>query len=467
MKRFVDRKGDLATLEEQFASEEASLVVLYGRRRVGKTALITKFLQNKKGVYFLATEESEEQNRLAFQRQVAAVTGDTLLTNASIDSWEPLFDRLTQGPERIVLALDEFQYLGKANVAFPSVFQHIWDTLLSKRNVMVILCGSLISLMVSQTLAYDSPLYGRRTAQIRMVQIPFKYYADFFDHSLSRRSLVGRYSVTGGVPKYIERFADRKEIFRAIEDNVLSRNSFLFDEPNFLLSKEVGEVGSYFSIIRAIAAGNRRSGEIAASMNVKQTSLTKYLKVLESLDILQRDVPATEAHPEKSKRGFYRIKDNYLRFWFRFVFPNLGLLETGHQDVVLEQIRQNFIDGHVSYVYEAVCRDRIWDLAAEDEFPFMPSRVGAWWGTRDIEIDLLALNDVGDRVAFGECKFWRSPVGVNVLDDLEDKARRAQQSSGFGPYKDAEALFVIFSISGFTESLKKKAAERSDVLLFD
>ena len=335
---FVDRTEELAALEEQFADHQAAMVVIYGRRRIGKTALITEFVRDKRALYFLATEESEEQNRAAFQKQVAAFTGDELLGQVSVDNWDVLFDRLTSDGERLVVALDEFQYLGKANPAFPSVFQRIWDTMLSKRNVMVILCGSLISLMESQVLSYSSPLYGRRTAQVRMKQIPFRFYRDFFSKEIGRRELVELYSVTGGVPKYIESFRGVDDVYRGIEKSVLNSSSYLYDEPNFLLSKEVSEVGTYFSILKAVAAGNRKSGEIAAALNVRQTGLSKYLKVLERLDVLERVVPVTEENPEKSKKGLYRIKDNYLRFWFRFVFPQMGLLETGRR--AEEQLRR-------------------------------------------------------------------------------------------------------------------------------
>ena len=329
MRPFIDRTEDLATLEEQYLDSGPSFVVVYGRRRVGKTALITEFLKDKRGLYFLATEESEEQNRLAFQRLVADFTGDVLLSQLAADSWDILFDRLTQGDERIVIALDEFQYLGKANPAFPSVFQRIWDTVLSRRNVMVILCGSLVSLMESQVLSYGSPLYGRRTAQIRMKQIPFRFYGGFFSGGLDRRTLVELYSVTGGVPKYIESVKDVSDVYRAIEKHVLNPNSYLFDEPNFLLSKEVSEVGTYFSIMKAVAAGKRRAGEIAAALGAKQTSLSKYLKVLERLDVLERVVPITEFNPEKSKRGLYRIKDNLPAVLVSVHLPQPGIAGNG------------------------------------------------------------------------------------------------------------------------------------------
>lgn len=465
METFVDRVEDMATLEEQFASRQAAMVVIYGRRRVGKTALIAEFMRKKRGLYFLATEESEEQNRAAFQRQVAAFLDDDLLAQAPVDNWDILFDRLTKTDERLIIALDEFQYLGKANHAFPSVFQRIWDTMLGKRNVMVILCGSLISLMESQVLSYSSPLYGRRTAQIRMKQIPFRFYGDFFPEEAAYRDLVERYSVTGGVPKYIESFRSVQDIYRDIAKSVLNSNSYLYDEPNFLLSKEVSEVGTYFSILRAVAMGNRKSGDIAAALNVKQTGLSKYLKVLEQLDVLERVVPVTELNPQKSKKGLYRIKDNYLRFWFRFVFPQMGLLETGHGEEALKAIRRNFIDGQVAYVYEDVCRDRLWDLGAQGVIPFMPNRVGAWWGARDVELDAVALSTEEGRVLFGECKFWTKPVGVGVLEHLEKQAQRALDDPAFGPYRSAPT-FAVFSIGGFTDELRALADAREDVCLF-
>ncbi len=459
MKAFVDRTQELAALQREYERDAASLVVVYGRRRVGKTALLVEFMKNKRALYFLATEESESQNRAAFKNLVAEFVDDDLLRNASVDRWDDLFDRVAgSSGERTVVVIDEFQYLGKSNAAFPSIFQRIWDTVLSKRNVMVVLCGSLITMMVGQTLSYQSPLYGRRTAQLRMGQIPFSYYGDFFE-GVSERKLVELYSVTGGVPKYIELFEHTEDVFAAIEQNVLNRSSFLYDEANFLLQKEVGEVGTYFSIIKAIAAGNRKLGSIAGLLGVKQTSLSMYLKTLIDLDILEREVPVTELQPEKSKKGLYRIKDHYLRFWFRYVFPNLGFLESGHAEAVMKKIRENFVDGHVSYVYESVCREKVWEASAEGRWPFVPARVGRWWNGKNVEIDLVAFDEPGANIALCECKFWKAPVGANVLRDLEQKAPAIS-------WEAKRTWFVLFSVEGFTEELERIAAERDDVLLF-
>ena len=289
MKQFVDRELEMETLQNEYERDGSALVVLYGRRRVGKTTLISEFIKDKKALFFLASEEAESQNRNAFKEKAAEFIDSDLLRSADIKNWDVLFKAIMDTPfeSKPVIVLDEFQYLGKANPAFPSIFQRIWEEIMKDKSVMVILCGSLISMMESQTLAYGSPLYGRRTAQIRLKQIPFGYYHEFFP-SKSRRELIEMYAVTGGVPKYIELFSESKDIYSAIQKCVLNRSSYLYDEPHFLLQQEVSEVGSYFSIIKAIAAGNSKLSAISSILEIKSTSLTKYLKTLIDMDILER-----------------------------------------------------------------------------------------------------------------------------------------------------------------------------------
>ena len=460
MQPFVDREKELEFLEQEYRREGSSLVILYGRRRVGKTALATKFMEGKPALYFLVTEESEQQNRNAFKDAVADFCGNELLKSASLQQWEPIFKAFCEKPsdQKLLLILDEFQYLGKSDPAFPSVFQKIWDTFLKQQPVMVILCGSLISMMESQTLSYSSPLYGRRTGQLRLRQIPFSHYGQFFPEK-SHKDLIEYYAVTGGVPKYIELFHDTGDIYTAIQGSILSKSSFLFDEPNFLLQREVSEIGSYFSVMKAIAAGNQKLGKIAGVLEVKQTGLSKYLKTLVDLDLLEREVPVTEENPEKSKWGLYKIKDNFMLFWFRFVYPNLGLIESGNEQAAMNRIRANLVDHHISYIYEDVCREKMWQLAAAGQWDFLFDKVGRWWNG-NTEIDLIALDSQGANIIFGECKYWEGPVGVNVLNSLMEKTKEVEwKRNGRKEY------FVLFSISGFTEELEKLAASRKDILL--
>ena len=461
MRRFVDREQEMATLQSEYDRDGSALVVLYGRRRVGKTTLISEFIKNKKALFFLASEESESQNRLAFQEKAADFLNSDLLKNVEVKSWDVLFRAIidTHFDSKPVIVLDEFQYLGKSNPAFPSVFQRIWEEILKDRQVMVILCGSLISMMQSQTLAYDSPLYGRRTAQIRLMQIPFAYYHQFFPVK-SRKELIEMYAVTGGVPKYIELFSQSKDIYSAIEKCVLNRSGYLYDEPHFLLQQEVSEVGSYFSIIKAIAAGNTKLSAIAGVLEVKSTSLTKYLKTLIDLDILEREVPVTEDSPEKSKKGLYKIKDNYLRFWFAFVYPNMSFIESGHGRIVMDRIRKSLVRNHIAFVYEDICRERMWEINAEGVWPFYFSKLGRYWDSKE-EIDIAAIDPDGKNLILGECKYWQEPVGVSVLRELEAKAKTVSWEK-----EKRKTWFVLFSVNGFTEELRAEAAVRTDLRLY-
>lgn len=461
MKHFVDRELEMETLQNEYERDGSALVVLYGRRRVGKTTLISEFIKGKKALFFLASEESESQNRAAFKEKVAEFIDSDLLRSAEIKSWDVLFKAIMDTPfdSKPVIVMDEFQYLGKANPAFPSIFQRIWEEILKDKSVMVILCGSLISMMESQTLAYGSPLYGRRTAQIRLKQISFHYYHEFFPGK-SRKELIEMYAITGGVPKYIELFSESKDIYSAIRKCVLNRSGYLYDEPHFLLQQEVSEVGSYFSIMKAIAAGNCKLSAISSVLETKATSLTKYLKTLIDLDILEREVPVTEDNPEKSKKGLYKIKDNYLRFWFAFVYPNMSFIESGHSSIVINKIKKSLVKNHIAYVYEDVCKERMWELNAEDTWPFNFTKLGRYWDSKH-EIDIVALDPEENNIILGECKYWQEPVGASVLRDLEAKADTVAWQRN-----NRKVWYVLFSVAGFTDELMKEAESRADLKLF-
>lgn len=462
MEKFIDRETEMATLQNEYTRSGSSLVILYGRRRVGKTTLIAEFIKNKKALFFLASEESEIQNRNAFKEKAAEFINNELLKNADVKNWDVIFKAISDTPfaSKPIIVIDEFQYIGKANPAFPSIFQRIWEELLKNKSIMVILCGSLISMMKSQTLAYNSPLYGRRTAQIRLKQIPFRYYQAFFP-DWTRRELIEMYSVTGGVPKYIELFSEDRDIYRSIQACILNQSGYLYDEPHFLLQQEVTEVGSYFSIIKAIAAGNSKLSAISKVLEVKATSLTKYLKTLIDLDILEREVPITEDNPEKSKRGLYKIKDNYIRFWFAFIYPNISFIESGNSPIVMDKIRKGLITHHTSFVYEDVCREKMWELNAANTWPFHFTKIGRWWDGQN-EIDIAAIEPEENHLILGECKYWQEPVGITVFQDLERKAACVDWHGN-----KRHVWYVIFSAGGFTDKLRELAAQRDDLLLFD
>ncbi len=458
--RFINREKELEFLDKEYNKPGSSFIIIYGRRRIGKTALIKKFIENKPALYFLATEEMERENIKNLQHLIANFTNNPLLKRGTSFTWDDLFIAFKDYNKETkkIIVIDEFQCLVKINKAFSSIFQRIWDNHLKDENIMVILCGSLISMMESQTLTYSSPLYGRRTGQIKMKQISFSRYGEFFEDKTTNE-LIEFYAVTGGVPKYIEIFKSEKDIYTAIEKNVLNKQSFLFEEPVFLLERELNDIGSYFSIIKTIAMGNHKLGKMASYLGIPQSNLTKYIKTLIDMDIIERQLPVTEKNPEKSKKGLYFIKDNFIEFWFKFVYPYKNYLEMENTDYVLNKIKNNFIDNHVSFVYEKVCLEKIWQMNESNMFGFKILKLGKWWNRKD-EIDIVGYNDETKDIIFGECKYLDIEVDVDVFFDLIDKARKVQWSKN-----NRKEHYIIFSKSGFTSRLIELSKDRKDLIL--
>ena len=462
MERFIDRKNELQFLNTEYEKKQSSLIILYGRRRVGKTSLIKEFGRNKDMLYFLATEESEKQNRDMLKEVIAENLKNSLLASITVDNWDILFKTVVQNKSKSkkIIVIDEFQYLGKINSAFPSIFQRIWDEILKDENIMVILCGSLINMMELQTLNYNSPLYGRRTGQIKLKPIPFENYQEFFKKEMSEKELIEKYAITGGIPKYIQSFKEEKEIYQEIKEQIMNKQSYLYEEPNFLLQNEVSEVGSYFSIIKSIAVGNRKLGNIASNLSVNPTSLSKYLQTLINLDILEREVPITESNPEKSKKGQYRIKDNFIAFWFQFIYPNRAFLELGKDTIVQNKIKTNFIDNHVSFVYEDVCIQKMWNLNASGELGITFDKLGRWWNASE-EIDMVGIDSMGEDIIFGECKYYvDKKMDSKVFWNLKEKAKAVDWKK-----ENRKEKYILFSINGYSEELQELAKTREDLIL--
>lgn len=461
-KKFVDRFSEKEKLEKEYKRKGSSFVVLYGRRRLGKTTLIKEFIKDKNALFFMASEELESQNIDKLKELVADFCDNNMIRNAKITNWEDLFETFIKHDtkEKKILVIDEFQYLSKKNSAFPSIFQRIWDEYFENENVMLILCGSIINMMENQILNYGSPLYGRRTAQIKLKQIKFKYYSEFFT-GLSDQELIELYSVTGGVPKYIELFDGNGNIYDMISENILNRESFLYEEPNFLLSKEVYEIGTYFSIIKTIAKGNHKLSKIASNLSISQSSISGYLKTLSDLDIIKREVPITEKNPEKSKKGLYIIKDNYIEFWFKFVYPYMSYIEMDKLKYVESKIKQNIIDNHISYVYEDIAQETLLEYATTEEIGFEILKIGKWWNS-DTEIDIVAINDDTKDIIFGECKYTKNKVGVDVFYNLIEKSKKVDWN-----LKNRRVKYVIFSKNGFTDNLIDLSKENNNIMLFE
>lgn len=463
--KFIGRKREMEKLESEY-SRDSSFVVIYGRRRVGKTTLIKEFLKDKTAFYFLATEEIESQSMKRLAGVVARTTKNRLLQNATFTDWLDLFQVIAdyEPEKKKVFVIDEFPYLVKTNSAFPSILQTAWDEVLKDKKVMLILSGSLIGMMQKHALSYDSPLYGRRTSQMRLA--PLLFTDIYAVQSLSFTESVEQYAVTGGVPKYLEFFEDGRELTEQIKDAVLSKNGFLYEEPFFLLKSESMTAVNYFSIIKAIADGNHKIGKIAGVLGIESSKLTPYLSTLSDLGFVEKRTPVTEKNPEKSRKGLYFIADNFIRFWFKYVYPYKGELELDNMQIVLEEMKKDFETKFVAFAYEDICKDIFANLCKRGVIDFVPSRIGAYWlndYTGDTEIDVMAVDNQNKRIFAGECKYHRNPVDASVYYALKEKVLDAGEIRKSYPVYDV--IYGVFSKSGFTQRMLDAARETSNLVL--
>ena len=451
--KFLGREKEILVLEKEYA-RDGGFVVIYGRRRIGKTTLIKQFIKSKTAFYFLATKEVESQSMKRFAGVIARTTGNSVLQKAAFSDWLDLFQAVAdyKPNEKKVLVIDEFPYLVKVNDSFPSILQNAWDEILKDSNVMLILCGSLISMMKKHALSYESPLYGRRTAQMRIAPLPFTTVYE--KQKLSFEEAAEQYSITGGVPKYMEFFSDGQPLYEQIKENVLSKNGFLYEEPNFLLTDEVQVPTNYFSIIKVIADGNHKLGTIAGILGLETSALTPYLKTLSELGFIEKQVPVTEKNAEKTRKGLYFISDNFLRFWFRYVYPYKGELELDNMQISLDELDKDFKEKFVAFAYEDICKEIFARLCSDKAIDFTPSKIGSYWlndKSGNTQIDVMAVDTVNKRLFAGECKYHNQPIDADVYFELVKKVDNSSEIKS--AFKDYTVIYGVFSKSGFTSRM--------------
>ena len=451
--KFLGREKEILVLEKEYA-RDGGFVVIYGRRRIGKTTLIKQFIKSKTAFYFLATKEVESQSMKRFAGVIARTTGNSVLQKAAFSDWLDLFQAVAdyKPNEKKVLVIDECPYLLKVNDSFPSILQNAWDEILKDSNVMLILCGSLISMMKKHALSYESPLYGRRTAQMRIAPLPFTTVYE--NQKLSFEEAAEQYSITGGVPKYMEFFSDGQPLYEQIKENVLSKNGFLYEEPNFLLTDEVQVPTNYFSIIKVIADGNHKLGMIAGILGLETSALTPYLKTLSELGFIEKQVPVTEKNAEKTRKGLYFISDNFLRFWFRYVYPYKGELELDNTQISLDELDKDFKEKFVTFAYEDICKEIFARLCSDKAIDFTPSKIGSYWlndKSGNTQIDVMAVDTVNKRLFAGECKYHNQPVNADMYFELVKKVDNSSEIKS--AFKGYTVIYGVFSKSGFTSRM--------------
>ena len=463
--KFVNRVEEIEILEEAYSSREASLFILYGRRRVGKTELISKFIGNR-GFYFLATAEGDRENINNFKASVSKFLKDDSIIRAGFDDWHSLFSVLASSnsfqakasKSKIIIAIDEFPYLIEANRAIPSVFQKIYDTILRQLNVMLILSGSSISIMENEVLSYRSPLYGRRTGQLQLKPLKFRYLAEFVDYGFE--DLCKTYFVFGGIPEYLLKIDPDVGFWENVSKKLLSKGSALYEEGEFLLRTEFREPRNYMLILRSISYGNHTLGEICTYSGLDKSMVSKYLDVLMSLGLVTPEKPFGAS--EKFKRRLYWISDQYLKFWFRYVLPHKSEIESSHNGGVLDNIKADF-PTFAGEQFENLMKELIMDGILGRSF----STVSRWWGRNgtgkkgnDIEeIDIIAYSESRRELLFAECKWTNSPVPMSLAKDLQTKSETLRKQ-----YPGIKYTYAIFSKSGFRGEYKEMV---NDTILMD
>ncbi len=406
---FINRVREIKLIETLFKERKPKLIILYGRRRVGKTELLNEFAKKHKALYLVARQESERDQLLKLSQDIANFYNDKVLRLNPFRNYDSLFTYLTQKETPIIF--DEFPYLVESNKALPSILQEYWDKQFSKKHSFIVLCGSSITMMES-LLGYKSPLYGRRTEQILLEPLPFKDACQFFDGLRAEQKVIN-YAVLGGTPAYLLEFDHSKPLLTNIKDKILQRNKFLYQDVLFVIQQELNEPSIYYSIIKSIAKGNTKLGNIINDTGLEKSKISKYLSVLQDLRLIERQVPITEKNPEKSRNGIYVLKDNYFRFWFEFIFENSRYIEQNKQDQLIRIIKQG-LNTFIGRAYEQIAMD--W---AKEKF--RNYLIGRWWSRTD-EIDIVGID--GPKMLFGEVK-WKDlneKQARQILAGLKEKA---------------------------------------------
>ena len=361
-----------------------------------------------------------------------AFVPDSLTTYNSLrfNSWEAALAYVTRlaEKERFVVVLDEFPYLCQDDPALPSVLQRWWDTVGRTSRLMLVLCGSQIGFMERDVLAERSPLFGRRTGQAQLGPLLPWDAADFFP-GWSARDQLRAFGVLGGVPAYLERVDPDHALKPNLLREALRPQEFLYDEVHFLLRTELTRITTYLSVLKAVAGGATRITEIATRAGIPTAAASRHLTTLRELGLVRRDVPLTERHPEKSKRGLYVVADPFVWFWCRFILPHQSLIQAGQGETVWREFIRPQLDTHLGIVFEEVCRQYVLHRWASVH-GLTPVRVGRVWAA-DYDLDVVAeLADGRSRsLLVGECKWWKTAVGANVPRDLRVRAASPRRSS--------------------------------------
>lgn len=455
---FIGRKRELTLLNKLNNRSGAQFLILYGRRRIGKTSLIkhwdTTHGSQQRSLYWMATQTSTARQLRSFSQAILRYANPQahIEPSFSYQSWETAFAQVAQLAQqsRFVLILDEFTYVMQANSEVPSILQKLWDHQLKTTNLFLILTGSLAGIIQRAALDYQSPLYGRATARLKLQPLPFAALSHFLPN-MNTEQRIAIYALTGGIPAYIEQFDDRLNIIDNLTERIVSPANIMLNDAVFLLREQLDEPRNYIGVIESIAAGAHRLGEIARMTGIAANHVPKYLTVLRELGYVERIVPATVRRPEQSKKGRYVLRDPYLHFYFRFLQPYLGEIEYGRVASVVDYLYAHLVDFIGTHTFEELAREWVNIKVDLREFDFLPERVGSFW-SRQAQVDVVAISWRTKHILLGECKWGRQAQGRKVVDTLIGKADKVIPKQG-----DWKVQYAFFTRNPLTSPAQERA----------
>lgn len=471
---FIGREAELAFLHDRYESNQAQLIVLYGRRRIGKTETLRQFCKDKPHVFYACTQTTDSVQLQKFSNMLLneKIPASQYLT--SFHDWQQSFGSIAEldyGSSKKLVVIDEFPYMCHGNSSIPSILQNLWDSELKNQNVMIILCGSSMSFIEKELLAEKNPLYGRATGIYKMNEMSFYDAVKFFPNYSAEEKIIS-YAILGGIPHYLNQFDSKLSLAENIKKNILTKGSVLYSEVEFLLHQELRETTTYNSIIETIALGSTKLNEISQKSLIDDTSKTStYLKNLIDLGIVKKEF-SVDVHLKSqanAKRGLYRLTDSFFRFWYHFCFANFSQLEEGDVEGVYQYLIAPELLHFTSFVFEDICQQFVMKLQRKNQLPFRYAKIGRWQGKttiRDLkkdtpkiaetEIDVLAIDRDNQKYLIGECKFKKHPFSYSEYLSTRMK---------FSNMQNKELYYVLFSKSGFDEKIINEKS--ANVLLFD
>ncbi len=463
--QFVGREAELNLLDRLWARSGATLMILYGRRRVGKTRLLTYWMQHIAGdtsgqlpdrrlLYWVAEPSSALDQLRSFSQAIYNFANPDAPAPADFTymSWPQAWQQVAAlaQSERLALLIDEFTYLLEIDPGIAAQLQNLWDHTLSRTNLMLVICGSHLGMMLRHALSYQAPLYGRATAALRLQPLPFGLTTRYFP-GYSADERVAIYAIWGGIPAYWERIDLTRSLSDNIRNELLTANNLMQAEPRLLLHDFISDPHNYVGVFRAIANDARTQKEIAAFTGLAQGHISQYLSVLQDAGFVERRVPLTQA--ERSRLGRYYIVDPYLRFYYRFLANRQAQIALGIQEQSLAEISRHLRDFIGANTWEEICREWLLRASAHGAFPVSVDQVGSTW-TRTAQVDVVGVNSMEKTLALGECKWGVEPGARSVLTTLVARTDEVVPNQG-----QWQVTYLGFARGGWTDASHEFAQE--------